>query len=69
MAVKAALTYEVGEAAVLLGKSPATIRNWINLKGQCCHRWGEHRAHHRNLKDTRFRPDLRLQKGRQQLSL
>ena len=30
MAVKASLTYEVGEAAALLGKSPATIRNWIN---------------------------------------
>jgi hypothetical protein len=29
MAVKAALTYEVGEAAKALGKSPATIRNWI----------------------------------------
>jgi hypothetical protein len=29
MAVKAALTYEVGEAATALGKSPATIRNWI----------------------------------------
>ncbi len=29
MAVKAALTYEVGEAAKVLGKSPATIRNWI----------------------------------------
>lgn len=29
MAVKAALTYEVGEAAEALGKSTATIRNWI----------------------------------------
>jgi len=29
MAVKAALTYEVDEAAAALGKSPATIRNWI----------------------------------------
>jgi hypothetical protein len=29
MAVKAALTYEIGEAAIALGKSPATIRNWI----------------------------------------
>lgn len=29
MAVKAALTYEVGEAAAALHKSPATIRNWI----------------------------------------
>ncbi|MBT0958667.1 helix-turn-helix domain-containing protein [Alphaproteobacteria bacterium KMM 3653] len=29
MAIKAALTYEVGEAAKALGKSPATIRNWI----------------------------------------
>jgi hypothetical protein len=29
MAVKAALTYEVSEAAKALGKSPATIRNWI----------------------------------------
>ncbi|MEY8120782.1 helix-turn-helix domain-containing protein [Falsihalocynthiibacter sp. BN13B15] len=29
MAVKAALTYEIGEAAAALGKSPATIRNWI----------------------------------------
>lgn len=29
MAVKAALTYEIGEAAAVLGKSPATIRNWI----------------------------------------
>ncbi len=29
MAVKAALTYEVGEAAKALGKSNATIRNWI----------------------------------------
>ena len=29
MAVKAALTYEVNEAAVALRKSPATIRNWI----------------------------------------
>jgi hypothetical protein len=29
MAVKAALTYEVGEAAHALGKSVATIRNWI----------------------------------------
>jgi len=29
MAVKAALTYEVGEAALALGISKATIRNWI----------------------------------------
>lgn len=29
MAVKAALTYEINEAATALGKSPATIRNWI----------------------------------------
>jgi len=29
MAVKAALTYEVSEAAKALGKSQATIRNWI----------------------------------------
>jgi len=29
MAVKAALTYEVNEAAATLGKTPATIRNWI----------------------------------------
>jgi len=29
MAVKAALTYEVNEAARALGKTPATIRNWI----------------------------------------
>ncbi|MFT6944925.1 MAG: hypothetical protein ACJAUW_001503 [Yoonia sp.] len=29
MAVRAALTYEVAEAAKALGKSPATIRNWI----------------------------------------
>lgn len=29
MAVKASLTYEVGEAAAALGKSEATIRNWI----------------------------------------
>jgi hypothetical protein len=29
MAVKAALTYEVGEAAKALGKSNATVRNWI----------------------------------------
>lgn len=29
LAVKASLTYEVGEAAAVLGKSPATIRNWI----------------------------------------
>ncbi len=29
MAVKAALTYEIGEAAMVLGKTPATIRNWI----------------------------------------
>ena len=28
MAVKAALSYEIGEAAQALGKSPATIRNW-----------------------------------------
>ena len=29
MAVKAALTYEVNEVAAALGKTPATIRNWI----------------------------------------
>lgn len=29
MAVKAALTYEIGEAAAALDKNPATIRNWI----------------------------------------
>ena len=29
MAVKAALTYDVAEAAKALGKSEATIRNWI----------------------------------------
>lgn len=29
MSIKAALTYEVGEAAAALGKSHATIRNWI----------------------------------------
>ncbi len=29
MAVIAALSYEVGEAALVLGKTPATIRNWI----------------------------------------
>lgn len=29
MAVKAALTYEIGEAERALGKSPATIRNWV----------------------------------------
>jgi hypothetical protein len=29
MAVKTALSYEVGEAAKALGKSDATIRNWI----------------------------------------
>ena len=29
MAVKAALTYDVSEAARALGKSPATLRNWI----------------------------------------
>ncbi len=29
MAVKAALAYEIGEAALALGKTPATIRNWI----------------------------------------
>ena len=29
MAVKSALTYEVAEAAKALGKSQATIRNWI----------------------------------------
>jgi len=29
MAVKAALTYTVPEAAVVLGKTPTTIRNWI----------------------------------------
>ena len=28
MAVKAALTYDINEAAVALGKTPATIRNW-----------------------------------------
>jgi len=28
MAIKASLTYEVGEAAAALGKSVATIRNW-----------------------------------------
>lgn len=28
MAVKAALSYEIGEAAQALGKSPATIRSW-----------------------------------------
>ena len=28
MAVKAALSYEINEAAQALGKSPATIRNW-----------------------------------------
>lgn len=29
MAIKSALTYEVSEAAKALGKSQATIRNWI----------------------------------------
>ena len=29
MAVKAALSYEVSEAALALGKTPATIRHWI----------------------------------------
>ena len=29
MSVKAALTYDINEAAKALGKSPATIRNWI----------------------------------------
>jgi hypothetical protein len=29
MAIRASLTYEVGEAAVALDKSKATIRNWI----------------------------------------
>jgi hypothetical protein len=29
MAIKAALTDEVSEAALALGKSPATTRNWI----------------------------------------
>ncbi|MFG5382456.1 helix-turn-helix domain-containing protein [Yoonia sp. R2-816] len=29
MAVKSALTYDINEAAVALGKTPATIRNWI----------------------------------------
>lgn len=29
MAVKLALTYEVAEAAKVLGMTPATIRNWI----------------------------------------
>ena len=29
MAVKAALTYDINEAAVALGKTPATIRSWI----------------------------------------
>ncbi|SHK90303.1 hypothetical protein SAMN05444414_102193 [Roseovarius marisflavi] len=29
MAVKSALTYDVSEAAKALGKSPATIRNWV----------------------------------------
>jgi hypothetical protein len=29
MAIKAALTYEISEAAIKLDKSPATIRNWI----------------------------------------
>jgi hypothetical protein len=29
MAVKAALTYDINEAALALGKTPATIRNWI----------------------------------------
>ncbi len=30
MAVKSALAYEITEAAVALGVTPATIRNWIN---------------------------------------
>lgn len=29
MAVKAALTYTIPEASLALGKTPATIRNWI----------------------------------------
>ncbi|UWQ91974.1 helix-turn-helix domain-containing protein [Rhodobacteraceae bacterium M382] len=29
MAVKAALTYDINEAAAALGKTPATIRSWI----------------------------------------
>ena len=29
MAIKTALTYEISEAAFALGKSPATIRNWV----------------------------------------
>lgn len=29
MAVHAALSYEIGEAALALGKTPATIRNWV----------------------------------------
>lgn len=29
MAVKSALTYEIAEAAQILNKTPATIRNWI----------------------------------------
>ncbi len=29
MAVKSALTYNINEAAFALGKTPATIRNWI----------------------------------------
>jgi len=29
MAVKSALTYEISEAAAALGKTPATIRNWV----------------------------------------
>ncbi|MBL4766551.1 MAG: helix-turn-helix domain-containing protein [Rhodobacteraceae bacterium] len=29
MAVKSALTYDVNEAAATLGKTPATIRNWV----------------------------------------
>ena len=29
MAVKSALTYDINEAALALGKTPATIRNWI----------------------------------------
>ncbi|CUH65738.1 hypothetical protein TG4357_02031 [Thalassovita gelatinovora] len=29
MSVKAAMSYEIGEAALALGKTPATIRNWI----------------------------------------
>jgi hypothetical protein len=29
MAVKAALSYEIAEVASALGKTPATIRNWI----------------------------------------